>query len=116
MGVMPPKRENLSITASVASDCFARVGGDEFSVLLAEPGKIAAVQHVCQRIVESFTDPVVFRGLVLKTTVSIGGAVYPSGGESQDSLYKSADLALYRVKREGGNNWCMHDAEFEPAD
>ena len=47
--------------------------------------------------------------------MSIGAAVYPSDGETQDSLYKSADLALYRVKRRGGNGWRMQEAELEPS-
>jgi GGDEF domain-containing protein len=46
-------------------------------------------------------------------TVSIGAAMYPGDGETQDSLYKSADLALYRVKRNGGNGWRMQEDELE---
>jgi diguanylate cyclase (GGDEF)-like protein len=96
-----------------ASDCFARVGGDEFFLLLAEPSEMAAVEYVCSRMIESFAEPVHFRGLALQVTVSIGAALYPGDGETQDSLYKSADLALYRVKRNGGNGWRMQGAELE---
>jgi diguanylate cyclase (GGDEF)-like protein len=96
-----------------ASDCFARVGGDEFFMLLSEPGAMAAVEYVCGRMVAGFAEPVVFRDLALPVTVSIGAALYPNGGETQDSLYKSADLALYRVKRDGGNGWHLQDAEME---
>jgi GGDEF domain-containing protein len=63
--------------------------------------------------VAGFAEPVVFRDLALPVTVSIGAALYPNGGETQDSLYKSADLALYRVKRDGGNGWHLQDAEME---
>jgi diguanylate cyclase (GGDEF)-like protein len=96
-----------------ASDCFARVGGDEFFMLLAEPNEMAAVEYVCCRMIESFAEPVHFRGLSLQVTVSIGAAIYPGDGETQDSLYKSADLALYRVKRNGGNGWRMQEEELE---
>ena len=96
-----------------ASDCFARVGGDEFFMLLAEPTEMSAVEYVCCRMIESFAELVQFRGLSLRVTVSIGAALYPGDGETQDSLYKSADLALYRVKRNGGNGWRMQEAELE---
>jgi len=74
------------------------------------------VEYVCCRMVESFAEPVLFRGLSLRVTVSIGAALYPVDGETQDSLYKSADLALYRVKRNGGNAWRMQEAELETSD
>jgi diguanylate cyclase (GGDEF)-like protein len=89
------------------------VGGDEFFMLLAEPSEMAAVEYVCCRMIESFAEPVHFRGLSLRVTVSIGAAIYPGDGETQDSLYKSADVALYRVKRNGGNGWRMQEEELE---
>jgi diguanylate cyclase (GGDEF)-like protein len=98
-----------------ASDCLARVGGDEFFMLIAEPNEAAAVEYVCCRMIESFAEPVLFRGMSLRVTVSIGAALYPGDGETQDSLYKSADLALYRVKRNGGNGWRMQEAALEPS-
>ena len=87
------------------SDCFARLGGDEFAILLAEGIGDEGIRHVCETVAASVTEPLIFEGIVLKTTFSLGVAVYPEDGESQDALYKSADLALYRVKREGGNGW-----------
>ena len=44
----------------------------------------------------------------VKTSPSIGVAVYPDHGTVQDRLYKSADLALYEAKRMGGNTWCWY--------
>jgi len=87
------------------SDCFARLGGDEFAMLLAESSDLAGIAHVCGLIEESFRDPVMFHEVRMKPTLSIGVAFYPEGGETQDSLFKSADLALYEVKRGGGNGW-----------
>jgi len=51
---------------------------------------------------------VMINGVAVKTSPSIGVAVYPDHGTSQDRLYKSADLALYEAKRMGGNNWCWY--------
>lgn len=92
------------------SDCLARLGGDEFGLLLAESPDTSATEEVCRKIIECFTAPVVFQGIELHTTPSIGVALYPIDGDSQDTLYKMADMAMYQAKRAGGNNssWCGH--------
>lgn len=96
------------------SDCFARLGGDEFAMLLAESNQINGVEQVCRKIIESFEEPIHFQGIALKTTPSIGVVLYPGNGESQDKLYKMADIALYRVKSAGGNSWQWCDEDVEP--
>ncbi len=85
------------------SDCLARLGGDEFGLLLGQSHEVVGTEMVCGKIIESFQAPVVFQGLELRTAPSIGIAIYPFDGESQDKLYKAADLALYHAKRRGGN-------------
>jgi diguanylate cyclase (GGDEF)-like protein len=86
-----------------ASDCVARLGGDEFAVLLS--GDQANLEQVCDRIVKSFADAIAFRSAQILTSASVGVAIFPEHGETQEELYKSADLALYEVKRLGRNNW-----------
>jgi GGDEF domain-containing protein len=54
----------------------------------------------------------VVNGNSVKTSPSIGVAVYPEHGTAQDRLYKSADLALYEAKRMGGNRWCWYKARM----
>ena len=54
----------------------------------------------------------VVNGAGVKTSPSIGVAVYPEHGTAQDRLYKSADLALYEAKRMGGNRWCWYKARM----
>jgi diguanylate cyclase (GGDEF)-like protein len=90
------------------SDCVARLGGDEYAVLVTQNPAAADIEAVCKRIVDSFTLEVVVNGVAVKTSPSIGVAVYPDNGTTQDRLYKSADLALYEAKRMGGNNWCWY--------
>jgi len=97
------------------SDCLARLGGDEFGVLLGESQDIEGTEMVCRKIVEIFTTPVLFEGRLLKTAPSIGIALYPFDGSSQDELYKVADLALYRAKRSGGNRCCWSERVSAPA-
>jgi diguanylate cyclase (GGDEF)-like protein len=53
-----------------------------------------------------------FNGKVVNATSSIGVAVYPEDGDKQDTLFKSADLALYAAKNGGRNTWRAFDAEL----
>jgi diguanylate cyclase (GGDEF)-like protein len=97
------------------SDCVARLGGDEFAVLLTQNPAAADIEAICKRIVDSFALEVTVNGVVVKTSPSIGVAVYPDHGTVQDRLYKSADLALYEAKRMGGNTWCWYRARLTGA-
>ncbi|WP_035423770.1 GGDEF domain-containing protein, partial [Asticcacaulis benevestitus] len=87
------------------SDCVARLGGDEFAILLVEAHDEASIDIVCERIVTSFITPVKFKTEEIKTSPSIGVAMFPEDGDNQESLYKSADLALYAAKQAGRNTW-----------
>ncbi len=87
------------------SDCFARQGGDEFGMLLAERLSDEAIAALCEKIAASFTEPVMVEGVALRTTLSVGVSVYPEDGAGQEELLKAADMALYDVKRRGGNGW-----------
>jgi diguanylate cyclase (GGDEF)-like protein len=98
----------LLLAAVRESDCVARLGGDEFAILLVSPTDLAGIESVCKRIVDGFLAGFPFKGGTLKAGCSIGAAVYPSNGDSQESLYKCADIALYEAKRMGGNNYCHY--------
>jgi len=87
------------------SDCVARLGGDEFAVLVAQNPAAADIENICQRIIDSFVMAVPITGAEVKSSASIGVAVFPDHGATLDSLYKSADVALYEAKRAGGNMW-----------
>jgi diguanylate cyclase (GGDEF)-like protein len=94
------------------SDCVARLGGDEYAVLLTQNPAAADIEAVCKRIVESFALAVTVNGVSVRTSPSIGVAVFPDHGTAQDRLYKSSDLALYEAKRMGGNTWCWYKARM----
>jgi len=87
------------------SDCVARLGGDEFGVLVSQNPAATDIENICQRIIDSFLMPVPITGAEVKSSASIGVAVFPDHGATLDSLYKSADVALYEAKRAGGNMW-----------
>ncbi|RXH54833.1 diguanylate cyclase/phosphodiesterase (GGDEF & EAL domains) with PAS/PAC sensor(s) [Granulicella sibirica] len=90
------------------SDCVARLGGDEFAVLLFTAQDPETVESVCHRILDSFAGGIPFENTTLSVGCSIGIAMYPEHGETQESLYKSADVALYEAKRTGRNLFCWH--------
>jgi diguanylate cyclase (GGDEF)-like protein len=92
------------------ADFVARLGGDEFAILLVGAPEIAAIELVCRRIVESFVEPVPFAGHDMRTSPSIGIALYPDHGDNQETLFKSADLALYAAKHAGRNTWRWYGA------
>ncbi len=90
------------------SDRVARLGGDEFALILAQTSEQAAVEQVCNRILASLAEPVVFKDCIMRVTGSIGSAQCPHQGSTMDELYKAADTALYDAKRSGRNMWSWY--------
>jgi diguanylate cyclase (GGDEF)-like protein/PAS domain S-box-containing protein len=84
-------------------DTVARVGGDEFTVLLPVVASEEAAVDVARKILERLSEPYIVGGDELHVTVSIGVAIFPKHGDSPDRLLKSADGAMYGVKVAGGN-------------
>jgi diguanylate cyclase (GGDEF)-like protein len=82
-------------------DLVARLGGDEFAVLLRQPGEREAVAAVCERIMATFAQPVTYHHLSLAVGASIGVARCPQDALDAQTLYKSADMALYAAKEAG---------------
>ncbi|MCM3763912.1 sensor domain-containing diguanylate cyclase [Neobacillus niacini] len=86
------------------SDTIARLGGDEFTILLPEFHEELEVERVARRIITSLQEPWKIEGNTLRITSSMGIAFYPKDGTNRHELLKSADSALYEVKRSGKNN------------
>lgn len=86
-----------------AEDTFARMGGDEFVVLLPATSDEASAEDVAEKILVRASEPYLVGDEELHTSVSIGVALFPRDGEDPDSLLKAADAAMYRVKLSGGN-------------
>jgi diguanylate cyclase (GGDEF)-like protein len=83
------------------ADFVARLGGDEFAVLLGAPADPDLPGQMCERLIEAMSMPVSVNGVTARIGASVGAAVFPDHGSSQELLYKSADLALYDAKRAG---------------
>lgn len=87
---------------------IARWGGDEFTILLpAIPNSEAAIA-TAQEILSALEQDFVVGEYSLRTTASIGIAVYPDNGADNESLIKNADAALHFAKSRGRNNWRMY--------
>ena len=81
-------------------DTVARVGGDEFTVILAEIHELQEVQPVIQRIMEAVSQPFRFNDIVCHVGVSIGQAIFPDDGTDMETLLVKADHAMYKVKKD----------------
>jgi diguanylate cyclase (GGDEF)-like protein len=97
-----------------AGDVVARLGGDEFAVLLEGlPGPLE-VEVVATAILGMVSKPYEIKGRQLDVTASIGITMYPNDDMDTQVLLKSADIAMYRAKDSGRNNFkfftpSMHD-------
>jgi len=93
-------------------DTIARTGGDEFSLIaeeLREPGQVIAVANELRRALSA---PINVDGRALFLTASIGIAIYPDDTASTEDMLKSADLALHRAKKQGGNAHVVYAGEM----
>jgi diguanylate cyclase (GGDEF)-like protein len=85
------------------SDTVARMGGDEFVVLLPDLNDSLMVTGIAAKIVKSLADPVLFAGREIPVTVSVGVCTSDAGGLDEEALLKCADDALYQAKANGRN-------------
>ena len=84
-----------------ASDTVARMGGDEFTILLPEISEQGDVRAVAQKILDAMKTPLLLAGRDVIITTSIGISLFPRDGRDGDTLLKNADAAMYRVKGSG---------------
>lgn len=92
-----------------AEDVVARVGGDEFAVIMEDLDDPVAARQVAQRLVAEVGKPVVIGGKEVVIGVSVGIAFSPRGEDDGDTLLRDADLAMYRAKDAGKANFAYAD-------
>ncbi|WP_150046063.1 sensor domain-containing diguanylate cyclase [Methylomonas rhizoryzae] len=85
------------------TDSAARIGGDEFVVLLPALPAVKNAVDVAEKLRQALNLPFEINGLILNISSSIGLAVYPEHAEDTQSLIKHADIAMYYAKAEGRN-------------
>jgi diguanylate cyclase (GGDEF)-like protein len=100
-------KEVVSRISSVirAEDTFARIGGDEFTIILEEIKDIDSVSAVADKIIDVVKEPIEIGSNIFKVSTSIGVSVYPKDSTNKSDLIKYADIAMYKAKAEGRDNY-----------
>ena len=101
------------LAATRTSDTVARIGGDEFVVLLPDLKDVSIARDLARRIVDAINVPFDVCGNRLSVGTSIGIAIYPQDGTGADTLMRNADLALYRAKTEGKGHYRFFEGEMD---
>lgn len=87
------------------NDFLARLGGDEFGLILRTIQDKSIVEGVAKKICSTFTTPFLIDNHQVNITLSIGVAYYPDNGKDPTTLMQNADIALYKAKRAGRNQY-----------
>ncbi|HEY0797989.1 MAG TPA: EAL domain-containing protein, partial [Candidatus Baltobacteraceae bacterium] len=95
-----------------SADTVARMGGDEFVVLLHEPRDVAEVVAVTERLLHAVDGSFNVSGFEQYVTTSIGVAISPSDGQDAETLIKHADIAMYKAKERGRNTYALFTPEL----
>ncbi len=95
-----------------AQDTLARMGGDEFTLLLHDLQQPEDASLVAAKIVEELKRPFLLDEREIFISSSIGIALYPDHGDSIETLIKSADIAMYHVKWRGKNGYQYYEASM----
>lgn len=93
-------------------DTFARIGGDEFVMIIPELRKEEYAINIAAKILKSFREPFIFEHHKVDMTTSIGISIYPYDGDNVDDLLKNADLAMYQAKQQGGNQFQFYTKQL----
>jgi diguanylate cyclase (GGDEF)-like protein/PAS domain S-box-containing protein len=93
-------------------DTIGRMGGDEFVVLIEGYAEENQLIEVARKVLETVSAAFLLRDGEYHVTASIGIAAYPQDGEDAADLLKNADIAMYRAKEQGKNNYQFHSSEM----
>ena len=104
------KRLNDSVRTE---DTIARIGGDEFMVIMESLQTPEAISVVANKIVSIVKEPIILGEKTLNLGTSIGISVYPHNGETSEILLKNADTAMYKAKDEGRDNYQFYTPEMK---
>ncbi len=93
-------------------DIIARLGGDEF-ILLLPSIQMNGADKVAQKLLDAIQKAFLIEDNEISISVSIGISLYPYDGENFETLYKNADIAMYRAKQDGRNGYCFFTEEMQ---
>jgi len=98
-----------------SSDTVARMGGDEFTIILGDQKSAAKArsfgEHVASQVVSALQEPVAIQGQEFRVTASVGVAVYPEHGSDVSELLRNADKAMYLAKESGRDLYRLYEVD-----
>lgn len=96
-----------------ANEGFARIGGDEFAVIIGGIKGLGQVSAIAERILEQFQTPFILDQFEVSCGVSIGAAICPGDTETPTELMRCADIAMYHSKQSGKNCIYFYEAHYQ---
>lgn len=96
-----------------STDIVARQGGDEFTIIVTPIYHLHELQTIVEKMMTITEQPMTVKHLDVRITLSVGIAVYPFDGETSDTLMKHADIAMYRAKEQGKNQYQFFNSEMD---
>ena len=97
-------------------DSVARVGGDEFTVVIEDIGSSAEAEHIAAKIIAAFEQPLELEnGQEVVISPSIGISLHPDHGSAASDLLKFADTAMYQAKEHGRKTWMVYTEAMDAA-
>jgi diguanylate cyclase (GGDEF)-like protein/PAS domain S-box-containing protein len=97
------------------SDTVVRLGGDEFVLLLTSMQSVDDIALSMQRVLAAVAKPCMIEGRDFVVSCSIGIGIYPDDGANPSTLFKNADMAMYKAKQLGRNNFQFYSRELNEA-
>lgn len=101
--------ERLAGIIDREKDMIARIGGDEFLIFDYDLGSEGRLGEWKEQIKKVFDEPFLLGGDEFEVTMSVGCAIFPEHGLTLRSLVRNADIAMYRAKQSGKNQFCVFD-------
>jgi diguanylate cyclase (GGDEF)-like protein len=87
------------------TDTVARIGGDEFVIILSSLPESTIANRIAGSLVDAIARPLAVDNVEVAVSASIGISLYPENGVTAEELIRSADKAMYRIKRAGKNSF-----------
>ena len=97
------------------NDFIARVGGDEFVLIIQDFKSNLELTNIIKRVQEQLSKPWLIQTNPISTTCSVGIAIFPKDGQDIISLMKNADIAMYEAKKHGRNTYHFFTEELNDA-
>lgn len=95
-----------------AEDTVARIGGDEFAVIVSDLDRPESAAHLAKHIAAELEDEFSIDGVRLSASASIGIGIYPDDADSEGDLLKAADVAMYSAKEQGRRTYRFYRSEL----